>query len=106
MAHHELMGGSLHVYKRENSRFWQCSTYLAGRNWRMTTKEESLAQAKDFAEDWYLGLKGKHRSGDLKTGKTYASHIKTSLDAAAINVRRSRNKKRVKEATRREHAEQ
>jgi integrase len=71
MAHHELMGGSLHVYKRENSRFWQCSTYLAGRNWRMTTKEESLAQAKDFAEDWYLGLKGKHRSGDLKTGKTF-----------------------------------
>jgi hypothetical protein len=38
--------------------------------------------------------------------KYYASHIKTSLDAAAINVRRSRNKKRAKEATKREHAEQ
>lgn len=71
MAHHELMGGSLHVYKRENSRFWQCSTYLAGRNWRMSTKEESLAQAKDFAEDWYLGLKGKNRAGELKVGKTF-----------------------------------
>jgi hypothetical protein len=40
--HHELMGGKLHIYKRENSRFWQCSTYLAGMNRRMTTKEESL----------------------------------------------------------------
>ncbi len=37
--------------------------------------------------------------------KYYASHIKTSLDAAAINVRRSRNKKRVKDATKREHEE-
>ena len=39
MAHHELMGGKLHVYKRPNSRFWQCSTYISGKNRRMTTKE-------------------------------------------------------------------
>ncbi len=70
-AHHELMGGKLHVYKRENSSVWQCSTYLAGRNYRISTKEEGLAQAKDIAEDWYLGLKGKHRAGVLKTGKTF-----------------------------------
>ena len=50
---HELMGGKLHIYKRENSRFWQCSTYLAGKNRRMTTKEESLSHAKEIAEDWY-----------------------------------------------------
>jgi integrase len=70
-AHHELMGGKLHVYKRENSQHWQCSTYLAGKNHRVTTKEESLAQAKDFAEDWYLELKGKFRRGEVKTGKTF-----------------------------------
>ena len=57
--HHELMGGKLHVYRRENSGYWQCSTYLAGKNWRVSTKEDSLAHAKDFAEDWYLELKGK-----------------------------------------------
>ncbi len=57
MAHHELMGGKLHVYKRENSNHWQCSTYLGGRNHRVSTKEESIAQAKDFAEDWYLVVK-------------------------------------------------
>lgn len=52
------MGGKLHIYKRENSRHWQRSTYLAGKNWRKTTKEESLVHAKDIAEDWYLELPG------------------------------------------------
>jgi len=69
--HHELMGGKLHVYRRENSRFWQCSTYLAGKNWRISTKEESLSHAKDIAEDWYLELKGKMRGGELKVGRTF-----------------------------------
>ena len=70
-AQHELMGGKLHLYKRPNSNFWQCSIYFAGKNWRVSTKEDGLAQAKDFAEDWYPGLKGKHRAGDLKVGKTF-----------------------------------
>ena len=59
MEIHDLMGGKLHVYKRDNSRFWQCSTYLAGKNRRITTKEESLAHAKEIAEDWYLELREK-----------------------------------------------
>ncbi|MCC6946389.1 MAG: site-specific integrase [Bradyrhizobiaceae bacterium] len=71
MAHHRLMGGRLHLYKRENSRFWQCATFLAGTNHRESTKEESLEQAKDFAEDWYLKLKGAHRAGELKEGKLF-----------------------------------
>ncbi len=71
MAHHELMGGRLHVYKRDNSRYWQCSTFLAGKNWRRSTKEEGLEQAKDIAEDWFLGLKGKHKAGTLKDEKTF-----------------------------------
>jgi integrase len=37
----------------------------------MTTKEESLAHAKDIAEDWYLELKGKSRAGELKSGPTF-----------------------------------
>lgn len=71
MEQHELYGGRLHVYKRENSRYWQCSTYLAGRNRRVSTNEESLSHAKEFAEDWYLELKGKHRAGAIKEGKTF-----------------------------------
>jgi integrase len=63
---HELMGGKLRVYKRENSDFWQCSTYLNGRNYRKSTKDDSLSRAKEIAEDWYLEMRGKSRTGLLK----------------------------------------
>lgn len=70
-AKHSLMGGKLHVYRRENSGKWQCSTYLAGKNHRTSTGTESLAHAKDFANDWYLELHGKHRRGEIKAEKTF-----------------------------------
>lgn len=69
--HIELMGGKLHLYRRENSSKWQCSTFLAGKNWRKSTKQDSFSAAKVVAEDWYLELKGKMRSGELKFGKTF-----------------------------------
>jgi integrase len=69
--HHELMGGKLHVYKRENSSYWQCSAYIAGKNRRESTKEESLSHAKEIAEDWYLGLRGKARNNELTSGPTF-----------------------------------
>ena len=65
---HILMGGKLHVYKRENSSLWQCSAFVNGRNRRVSTKEDSLARAKDFAEDWYLELKGKAKRGEIPGG--------------------------------------
>jgi hypothetical protein len=34
-------------------------------------KEESLSKAKDVAEDWFLQLRGKLRSGEIKTEKTF-----------------------------------
>jgi integrase len=69
--HHELIGGKLHIYKRENSRFWQASSYVAGKNRRITTKEESLSHAKEIAEDWYLELRGKARAGALTSGPIF-----------------------------------
>lgn len=92
---HELFGGRLHVYKRPNSRFWQCSTYLAGRNRRVSTKEESLAHAKEFAEDWYLELKGKQRAGQLKAGKTFRFAAERFQQEYAIITGGSRSKKYV-----------
>lgn len=68
---HTILGGKVNLYKRENSRYWQCSTFLKGRNWRVSTKEESLSHAKEFAEDWYLELRGKARMGTLKAEKTF-----------------------------------
>ena len=41
------------------------STGESRRSWR------AYAQAKDFAEDWYLELRGKHRRGEIKGGKTF-----------------------------------
>jgi integrase len=71
MEHHVLMGGKLHLYRRANSSNWQCSAYLAGRNRRISTKEDSLSRAKEIAEDWYLGMRGKQRAGEIKDGKTF-----------------------------------
>lgn len=71
MAKHTIMGGKVHLYKRENSSVWQCSAYIKGKNRRVTTKEKSLSVAKDFAEDWYLDLHGKNKRGELSNEKTF-----------------------------------
>jgi hypothetical protein len=89
--HHELMGGKLHVYKRKNSNSWQASTYLRGSNWRVSTKEDSLSHAVDFAEDWYLGLRGKARNGELKTGKKFRDAAKHFLSEYLILIEGERN---------------
>ncbi|MCK4946701.1 MAG: site-specific integrase [Alphaproteobacteria bacterium] len=71
MIKHSILGNKVHVYKRDNSRYWQCSTYLQGKNRRTSTKEDSLQHAKQFAEDWYLELRGKSHAGILKDEKTF-----------------------------------
>lgn len=48
------MDGKVNLYKRENSRFWQCSTFIDGKNHRVSTKAESLTMAKEFAREWYM----------------------------------------------------
>jgi integrase len=68
---HTILGGKVHVYRRDNSSRWQCATYLAGKNRRVSTKEDSLSKAKDFAEDWYLQLRGKARNGEITSEKTF-----------------------------------
>jgi integrase len=71
-ARHELLGGKVQVYRRPNSPHWQCSASVGGRQFRATTKQEGLSQAKDFAEDWFITLKGKERfGGGIPKGKTF-----------------------------------
>ena len=67
---HTLMDGKLHVYKRGNSRYWQCSTYMGQLNHRTSTKEESLVEAKEFARGWYMERcvdERKRRRGKIST---------------------------------------
>ncbi|WP_018391353.1 hypothetical protein [Ancylobacter sp. FA202] len=54
---HEILGGKVRVYRRENSGYWQCSSMLDGKRWRFSTKSDSLAHAKELAEDWYFRLR-------------------------------------------------
>ena len=70
-AKHTVLGGKVHLYKRPGSPKWQCAAYIQGKNHRTSTKTDSLAEAKDFAEDWYLTLRGKQTRGELVTEKTF-----------------------------------
>ena len=54
MARHELLGGLIQVY-RGTGRYWHCSASIDGHQHRITTGEEDLSLAKQFAEDWFIG---------------------------------------------------
>jgi integrase len=97
MAKHSIMGDKVHVYRRDNSKFWQCSTYLAGKNRRTSTKEESLSKAKEFAEDWYLELRGKQNRGEIHNEKTFREAAKLFVREYGIITEGQRNPKYVRD---------
>lgn len=97
MASHTVLGDKVRIYQRANSTLWQCSTYLEGREWRVSTKTDSLAQAKDFAEDWYLELRGKSRAGLLKKEKTFADAAKQFVLEYVALTNGERNPRYVKD---------
>jgi len=83
------MGGKVNIYRRGKSNNWHCSTFLNGRNWRVSTHESSLGCAKDFAEDWYLGLRGRAHAGLLtkqtrRRGKKFKEAAARFLEEARI----------------------
>jgi integrase len=74
MTTHEMFDGRLQLYKRPESRVWQCAARVGERRFRQSTKEENLDRAKDVAEEWYLDLRGKLRGGEiLKPGHTFSA---------------------------------
>ncbi|AXK79545.1 site-specific integrase [Pseudolabrys taiwanensis] len=64
-ARHTILGGKVHLYKRPDARFWQCSTTVGGVRFRDSTKKDELSQAEDAAEEWYLELRSKFKRGEL-----------------------------------------
>jgi hypothetical protein len=97
-----LMGGRLHLYKRPNSRFWQCSTYLGGKNRRLSTKMESVERATKMAEEWFLDLKVRHRDGPgLKNEKTFKQAAEQFLREYEVITEGQRNPQYVREHRRR-----
>ncbi len=101
MAKHTLLGGKVHVYKRKNSSCWQCSTYLKGKNRRVSTKEESLSKAKDFAEDWYFQLRNKAASGELKSEPTFKQAAEQFMREYEVITEGQRNPQYVQDHERR-----
>ena len=69
---HTILNGKVRIYKRESGKNWFCATFLEGKNRRVSTKEESLSRAKEFAEDWYFRLRNQQRDGILNNGPTFA----------------------------------
>jgi integrase len=60
---HTILGGKVQLYRRGN--VWHSSTSVGGKQFRTSTKKDELRQAEDFAEDWYLGLRGKFKRGEF-----------------------------------------
>jgi len=93
MTTHTIFDGRLQVYKRERSRYWQAITILDGKRFRISTKEESLGKAKDTAEDWYLGLRGKLKMGEPIGEKTFAEAAEQFLNEYSVIIGADRSKK-------------
>jgi len=86
------MDNKVQLYMRPNSPVWQCSCSIAGKQRRTSTKEDSLARAKDVARDWYLGLMGKYRAGELKEGVTFRKASEHFVSEYEIITQGERNK--------------
>jgi integrase len=95
MVRHEILGGLVQLYRRDRSRFWQCSASYKGRQFRASTKEDDLPQAQQFAEDWYLEIRGKARAGllPLKKEKTFSETAEQFLKEYGTITEGERSKK-------------
>ena len=93
---HSLLDNKVQLYMRPNSPHWQSSCSIAGKQRRTSTKEESLSRAKDVARDWYLGLMGKYRAGELKEGVTFRTAAEHFVKEFEVITEGERNKEYIK----------
>ncbi|MGH6963392.1 MAG: tyrosine-type recombinase/integrase [Phenylobacterium sp.] len=98
---HTIMDGRVHLYRREGSRFWQCAVFLAGRNYRQSTRQTNIAYAMEFAREWFLDRAAEDRlrrrgiessaapiaRPEVQEPKRKLSGEKTFREAAAAFVR-------------------
>jgi len=80
------------VYRRANTLRWQCSTRIKGKNWRISTGEESLSLAKEFAEDWFFRMRAKEKGGTLKDERTFKNAAKRYLEEYDVVTGGTRNR--------------
>lgn len=92
---HPLMDNRVQLYMRPGSPHWQVSASIGGRQRRATTKEESLARAKNVAYDWYLSLMGKYKGGELKDCKTFREAADQFVKEFTVLTQGERNERYV-----------
>ena len=89
----------LHVYLRNDSRFWLCRFYADGKYKVKSTGETDLREARDFAEEWYDDLRYKQRHGISIHQKTFdfvASEYLEYQKSLVANYLRSRKSGTIK----------
>jgi len=95
-SRHSLMDNQVQLYMRPKSPHWNCSCSIGGKQRRASTKEESLSRAKDIARDWYLGLMGKYKAGELKAGITFSKAAEKFLGEYEVITQGERHPRYVK----------
>lgn len=93
MESHQILNGKVQLYRRGDSRIWQCAASVGGKQRRATTKRDSLSLATEFAEDWYLELRGKDKSGTLLSERSFAQAAAQFLREYEIITEGERSKK-------------
>ena len=96
MTSHILFDGKLQLYKRKSSPYWQCSTFLASKLWRVTTKESDLARAIDVASDWYITLRAKVAAGQIKPLRRFHEVAAAFVHEYETLLRHERNPQYIK----------
>jgi integrase len=90
---HQILNGKVQLYRRGDSRIWQCAASVGGKQRRATTKRDRLALATEFAEDWYLALRGKDHAGILLSEKSFAQAAAQFLKEYEIITEGERSKR-------------
>ena len=91
---HKILNNKVQLFRRSEDGPWHCSaSFGKGRQLRKSTKEESLALAKEVAEDWYLQMKGLARTGQLEKEKTFADAAEKFTDEYTATTKGHRSPK-------------
>lgn len=94
---HIILGGKVHIYRRGKLGWYNASTTIEGRQYRIATKKDDLRLAEEVAEQWYLELRGLVRSGDLekvtarKKEKTFLAAAEKFLEEFPVLTEGQRN---------------
>lgn len=97
----DMGGRALSLYRlsdtaQNSSPYWQCKCFIDGRSRQISSKEENLTQAKDFARKWYASLllkleQGVPLKGDPKTLDSVAETYFNRCDRIAEQGKRHKN---------------